>query len=525
MDDARHIQLSICSECGSPTARPDDFDSLRYPEFVTDLLKSNNPPSPEQETSIRKAIQDAERHMKSLGQQIDKLQKALRQLGDQRQALDHFAGEHRRIMSPVRKIPSELVSEIAMFFVARETSGVPLDVRNGPWVFGQVSSQWRRVVLSLPSIWSNIVIRQEDITPRTHHVQWILRTVITRSEGSPLKLNVTLNPGASSTLSIIAQGLLDVLVSHSDRWRDVTFELTPFKSHLATLALTRGRLYLLEKFNLISDAIFFPMEVGDFLSDCPSLRSVNFRGVNLNELRLPWSQLQQFSSDHCVIASESLLLRQLASVTDYSSSTWLFPPTMGTDVVQIDSLRRVRWERDSEVLRFLVLPNLQELRLDQCDQTSSIIRLIQRSSCSLTVLSIRGFNPNNNVFSLAPLLSLTPTLTTLVLDCCVEIEDIISILTLLNNPASSILPKLLHISLSLAFGEDTDKFERLNAVDSTLNMIESRWNLPLTHVPTFSRLQSAHIRLNIAAEYKERVDELAKEGLKIKFERFQRVLR
>ncbi|KAJ7463789.1 hypothetical protein FB451DRAFT_460632 [Mycena latifolia] len=64
------------------------------------------------------------------------------------------------MVSPMRALATEMLLEI-FSWTAPELDDVTIPPSNGqsPWNIARVSSKWRAISLSLPSIWSNIHVR------------------------------------------------------------------------------------------------------------------------------------------------------------------------------------------------------------------------------------------------------------------------------------------------------------------------------------------------------------------------------
>ncbi|KAJ7236419.1 hypothetical protein B0H12DRAFT_993573, partial [Mycena haematopus] len=84
------------------------------------------------------------------------LQQILDQIAVDRGYLSNYRMRHRAILSPLRRIPPELLGEIFSWTsefsdrVALPWGKFDIIV---PWVLTWVSSRWRAVALSSPSLW------------------------------------------------------------------------------------------------------------------------------------------------------------------------------------------------------------------------------------------------------------------------------------------------------------------------------------------------------------------------------------
>jgi hypothetical protein len=90
-------------------------------------------------------ISDKER---ALAQQIHDTQAAIARLADQKKALDQEAARTRAYLSPVRRLPAELLREIFLWNFEEHAACA--------WVFSAVSSSWRRLAIRTPRLWSKV---------------------------------------------------------------------------------------------------------------------------------------------------------------------------------------------------------------------------------------------------------------------------------------------------------------------------------------------------------------------------------
>ncbi|KIM27968.1 hypothetical protein M408DRAFT_8946 [Serendipita vermifera MAFF 305830] len=76
--------------------------------------------------------------------------KKVRKLELERAALDKEIGNDRGFIAPIRRLPSELLSEIFIWF----------EINGSPWPLTKVSRSWRSVALRTPQLWGQIIITE-----------------------------------------------------------------------------------------------------------------------------------------------------------------------------------------------------------------------------------------------------------------------------------------------------------------------------------------------------------------------------
>ncbi|KAJ7265979.1 hypothetical protein B0H12DRAFT_1011070, partial [Mycena haematopus] len=141
------------------------------------LLTTNEPPEDSESTFIRSVISRTTARLASLEDQIYQVKEKLKHLEDELASLSNqhtqhkmILSQHKVILSPLRRMPPELLSEI--FSATLPTLSETWKNRkhymdHSSWVLSHVSSRWRMLSLSTPPLWSSIVINYND-TSITH---------------------------------------------------------------------------------------------------------------------------------------------------------------------------------------------------------------------------------------------------------------------------------------------------------------------------------------------------------------------
>ncbi|KAJ7670612.1 hypothetical protein DFH06DRAFT_1369593 [Mycena polygramma] len=151
----------------------DDATAAPSPESSPDLihlLTSNDTPCDSEVPFIRNIISDAEAQIlipldariDTVKDQIRDLRATLAHLVHRRKEAAQHVRQHQSIISPVRKMPPELIWEI---FASTVINNSELDNSGGnvpapvtPWYLGQISRSWRHCALSCVNLWSAITV-------------------------------------------------------------------------------------------------------------------------------------------------------------------------------------------------------------------------------------------------------------------------------------------------------------------------------------------------------------------------------
>ncbi|KAJ6556365.1 hypothetical protein B0H19DRAFT_910511, partial [Mycena capillaripes] len=110
-------------------------------------LTSNDIPLDSEIPSICAFISDGQKQLDAFDIQIADLQTALAQLVRRRGETARRVRQYSAILSPVRRMPAELVCEIFVWTLPEDNAAKP------PWHLGHICQSWRRWLLSYPTFW------------------------------------------------------------------------------------------------------------------------------------------------------------------------------------------------------------------------------------------------------------------------------------------------------------------------------------------------------------------------------------
>lgn len=365
---------------------------------VSAYLESNLPPMDGELSQIQVARSEARGCIDELESSTDQLERTLQQYRERQQELQSLVLNYDRALSPLRQLSTEIISEIFLFACG---TVVTLDVKKGPWVIAQVSRRWRGIALAQPKLWSNISIRarpQDNLVPFPFSSISILHTILCRSGFA--KLDITFEArNAYSTMVRRMMPLAELLTTASLRWRAIDFDI---HNHLVShFNRARGNVPNLEKITIRSYGT--PAARGiehNLFEDAPRLKTVHFN--NLEEtndiVNVPLVQLTRYTAlfvppPYILSAlNGTQCLTELKLTMDDPQ----FPVLAGGsgNLICLNHLRHLDLNRSSFVLDHLLLPRLDSIQCTGHSETlhGPLLRLLQRSSCSLTkvTLTIRG---------------------------------------------------------------------------------------------------------------------------------------
>ncbi|KAF8211014.1 hypothetical protein K438DRAFT_1569429, partial [Mycena galopus ATCC 62051] len=156
---------SLCSKCGNSVASQPVIDasivSVAPGTRHYTLLNSNEPPDDSEVPLVHSAISKIDARLARIDDEISAFQQKLGQLKDARASLFSHRTWNNAILSPLRRMPPEVLGEIFMWTLPSIGDALGMgkfDMTRSPWLLTQISSRWRAVALSTPSLWSRIAV-------------------------------------------------------------------------------------------------------------------------------------------------------------------------------------------------------------------------------------------------------------------------------------------------------------------------------------------------------------------------------
>ncbi|KAJ6526629.1 hypothetical protein DFH09DRAFT_1285884 [Mycena vulgaris] len=465
------------------------------------LLQSNEAPLPTQAALVQDILRTEEVTLSALGAEISALQFKLRILQKKHDNLTSEMNQLTRILSPIRRLPLEIIGEIFLYF----SPSSHVDWQNTrkrhrvilPWELGQICRLWRTVALSLGQLWSVLDISfgrrtpskcwaprlvedneeeglmlprliepvNHDYEPEYGYGHWPYLRFNEFEEGLEIEARLDFIAGClqrsgNRPLSIClcptdfaVFALLDRLLKHSARWGEIVL-IDPSLLLLDRISHFEGNFQQLQKI------VFVRSFEHNFRYQCvPNLTDLSLVDVTLPpgcSSHIPWSQLTRYREINCWW-DESEPTDRLASYRQLENliilrldvlHQWLLPETMVSGVsLSFPKLRvasfRFHCITNIDVLQSFDMPVLEVVSVDGFGTSLSI-------SGPLPCLKIlRARIPLRECEDAAEhILEMCPALTELALDGPDLISNhLISRLTS-NSDEPPICPKLQTIRFS-----------------------------------------------------------------------------
>ncbi|KAJ6592626.1 hypothetical protein B0H19DRAFT_1088196 [Mycena capillaripes] len=371
---------------------------------------------------------------------IDRMPSAVAQLIRERERLEEVIREHKGILSPIRRLPAELIIKI-LRLVPPRTFG-KLDYP--PWRLTRISSLWRACAVNGASLWTKISI-DGNVYPNKFEKLFPLRMLEVQlglSRDAPLDIHFNWNAFHNINPHFLA--LLNTAVEHCGRWDRLVLQggvnVPSYLSALSRVKLQIPRLRRLEAYL----QVYNPAGPDGVLVDCfavaPSLREVflhpprlrgssNYTSPFFMET-IPWQQITRYRA----VLDATAHLEILRCAPGLRECGILFPrPLTGVsgELIELPTLQRLHVE-DSIFLNLLSAASVVELLINQ--NVDSVLTFLSRSGAQLTSLSVIAWEPSSD---LIPILGSCPTLTHLCLDVAPNLQNadtVIPVLHALEDP-------------------------------------------------------------------------------------------
>ncbi|KAJ6463608.1 hypothetical protein C8R47DRAFT_1026603, partial [Mycena vitilis] len=292
---------------------------------------------------------------------------------------------------PAHTLPPELVSEIFLDLLPTYPECPPNFGVHSPLVLCQVSSQWRAIAISTPTLWRAILVNvtskdsDEKLTARLE----LMQSWLSRSGDLPVSLSLD---NTFPKKSPFAGRFLKAALQHSRRWEYVK------------LSVRREHMHLIQvETPLLRELSFSPLRRGrreeplawNLFNRAPQLRKITIprRFCLRASICLPWGQLTHldlrahFDNECMEILSEAPHLIHCRLCVGYSNlplRAVVHPRLRHLTLFDCDSYVRLR-----NFLDHLTLPVLCALRIyARGIPLSTFEALIARSGCILEDLRL-----------------------------------------------------------------------------------------------------------------------------------------
>ncbi|KAF7376716.1 hypothetical protein MSAN_00088600 [Mycena sanguinolenta] len=366
-------------------------------------LGTNYCPKDNELLEIRALLVEPTGRLQRLDDEIAELQKAIDKLAEERHSLQTFVDGHQALISPVRRLPLDIIQEIFIACIPTHRNCV-MSASEAPVLLGRVCSSWRAISLGTPRLWARLHVVEPQRGRRYNAVNalidekigqrlavakmWLARSgqcplSISLQSGSPDDDDPTPPETPLAPSETRSGQFLQELVPYAGRWKHIKVTTPPFE--LGVLAhLTPADVPMLESVALYPKPQFPPRGVNweQFgLLGAPRLGSFFTTGSSFDAQclqALPCHQLTELTIGNCPawgsLLTSSVLLRTLSQCTGLRSCNvvvndgvpLLDPAPHQQQIVELAFLHTFRLDCGRiacNVLDWLSLPQLRDFTL------------------------------------------------------------------------------------------------------------------------------------------------------------------
>ncbi|KIK60979.1 hypothetical protein GYMLUDRAFT_599444 [Collybiopsis luxurians FD-317 M1] len=208
------------------------------PSPFASVLGTNRVPTSAELDQLRSLLIDSNREFYRLESEIQRAQTFLDDLLLKETKISRFIQDHKALMSPIRRIPTETLAEIFVHCLPTDHVYAVRDVKEAPLIFTVICREWRRIALNTPQLWNSLHI----------HVPLYLTadTCVRRAEGvtsrlersGSLLLSVSFHADSRDAYPVPQRFedkvalqnkelMIRTLIRFSDRFQDLSLALDP----------------------------------------------------------------------------------------------------------------------------------------------------------------------------------------------------------------------------------------------------------------------------------------------------------
>ncbi|KAJ7765764.1 hypothetical protein B0H16DRAFT_1687359 [Mycena metata] len=341
-------------------------------------LGTNYCPTDDELSQIHALLVEPSLRLRRLDDEIADLQKAIDKLTEERGTLGAFVDAHKALLSPIRRLPLDLIQGIFVACLPTHRNCV-MSATEVPVLLGRICSSWRAISLVTPRLWARLHIvglhhrgaPDPSVDAKVAQRIEVLRTWLSRSGGLPLSISI----------HGFTQDLLRTLLPFAPRWQHIRFlsrltSMGPFSRiaeadvpMLETIAFThdlpREKDWDLERFTFLRGP-----RIWGFTASTEDFATVN---LPLRWHQLTTLQIEGFPGGEAMTSQKALQmlsrcphLRVCKLVFNDSNDT----PHSPVELKFLHSLHLALWIMDAAVtflLDRLLLPELRNFTLRTLD--------------------------------------------------------------------------------------------------------------------------------------------------------------
>ncbi|KAH7911864.1 hypothetical protein BJ138DRAFT_863228 [Hygrophoropsis aurantiaca] len=286
-----------------------------------------DPKIPMDTQCIQKLLAERNHDLAVVGAEIARAFEELVKLEDKKARVQNVVKELEALMSPVRRMPTDIITHIFEECVRQEILPTA-NPRKAPMLLAQVCRSWRELIFSMPCLWTTLKMEFPSTSSNwTTVMQSIIMTMhlwISRSKLLPISFYLDHPKGSPIPWSALIP-LDQQILTMGTRLKELTLHFSS-QALSSLLTFTQSPLPSLRRLELeISNSL--PSRENPpalIFHSAPSLRvlSIAWCSLDLRDFQVPWSQLTELRlqyeassfwnpahSDYLVVLSQCVNLK------------------------------------------------------------------------------------------------------------------------------------------------------------------------------------------------------------------------
>ncbi|KAF9266435.1 hypothetical protein L218DRAFT_985579 [Marasmius fiardii PR-910] len=376
--------------------------------FTSKNLRENYVPNSTEASLLTDWIDEAESEKERYTLQIDKLRSILEKLEVEKAYLQRYIDEYRTLLSPIRKLPPEILTEIFLL-CCQAPSTFQRPLRAPPMVIAQTCSFWRRLALDTPLLWASFHINLHSFPGNIQ----LLSTYLNRSKDMPLAIELDYTEPSDGLI-------LAAVLEHSWRWKHFLLHDADRLNSIDASLLSLPSLHSLELSTVTSPRLT------TIFKNAPMLRTLILDDVSIHSIELenlPCSQLTSVTVKRAQMNDALHVLRSCPNLEKVILSTRNFSQwghaIFAAQPIRLSSLTTLTFTTEvfSLFLKNVVTPSLTMLTIAtpaepfdlEAWPQNEFIAYLQKSVCPLQHLSLVDIELSDDdllsIFQYTPLLT------------------------------------------------------------------------------------------------------------------------
>ncbi|KAK7013795.1 hypothetical protein R3P38DRAFT_3003999 [Favolaschia claudopus] len=271
-------------------------------ENIRELARVGALPTGLELSKLQSTMTNAPAEIQHYETEIETLQKEISRLASERTSLESYLNLCRSVLSPVHRLPNEMLADIFDLCVPEElywiSDTITVDdemnrlAHSHLLQLAQVCSRWHRVAMHTPKLWSLITVDVDYWSPGVSDgVNSILANLLESSLARGQDFPLTLNIGIADSISPNGEAIGEMVLQHAHRWREVYI----WSRGAPNMALSSATIKLDQLVKLDLNVELWK-DVQVFRST-PALTDFSFSGYLDNQPTVPWTQLKTITYD------------------------------------------------------------------------------------------------------------------------------------------------------------------------------------------------------------------------------------